>query len=67
MQANKKGRYGGNRSTLTYTSSRNSSTLHDRACTCHRGHTRATICIVCLNWLRLRKRLDFMRAMVAGS
>ncbi len=66
MLANKKGRYGGNRSTLTYTSSKNSSTLHDRACTCHRGSARATSCVVCLAWLRLRKRLHLMRAMVAA-
>lgn len=66
MRANKKGRYGGNRSTLRHTSSQNSSTLNERPCTCYRGQARATICITCLRWLRLRRHIDDMRAMVTS-
>lgn len=58
MRAHKKGRYGGNRSTLTYTSNQNSSTLHERACTCYQGQARATICVTCLRWMRLRRHID---------
>jgi len=52
MQANKKGRYGGNRSTLTYTSSRNS-----KSCFC-RGQGS---CITCAAWARLYRHLQAMR------
>jgi hypothetical protein len=48
------------------TTSQSQYSISQRPCTCYRGQARATICIVCLRWLRLRRHIDDMLAMVTS-
>lgn len=44
------------------------SSLSQQSCNCHRGHARATmICVTCLRWMRLRRHIDSLRAMLAAG
>ena len=60
-----KARLGSSRAQSRSTSSTQNS-IASQACTCFRGTARATICVTCLRWLRLRRHIDDMRAMVTS-